>query len=189
MNNNEIILVEKVKKGDSLAFAELYDMYVKKIYDFIFFRTYHKQTAEDLTSVTFTKAFEKINSFANDKGNFGSWLYRIARNTVIDHYRTSKSTSDIFEAYDLSDRTNIEVDYDIQQKLGQVQEYLSKLDAQQRELVIMRVWDGLAYKEIAEIVGKSEDSLKVAFSRIMAKMKKEEMFAIAICMLIIKSIN
>ena len=188
--NNTAQLVERVQKGDPVAFGALYDEYVKKIYDFIYFRTYHKETAEDLTSITFTKAYQKIGSFSGSKGNFGSWLYRIARNTVIDHYRTHKSTSDILEAYDLSDRTNIEIDFDVQDKLRKVQQYLSGLNPEQRELVIMRVWDGLSYKEISEIMGKSEDALKVSFSRIMAKMKKETMFALSIAALLIKiSIN
>jgi RNA polymerase sigma-70 factor, ECF subfamily len=189
MNNNEITLVEKVKQGDALAFGELYDEYVKKIYNYIYFRTYHKETAEDLTSLTFTKAYEKIDSFANSKGNFSSWLYRIARNTVIDHYRTNKSTSDIFEAYDLSARENIETDFDVKDSLEKVQAYLKQLNPDQRELVILRVWDGLSYREIAEITGKTEDSLKVAFSRIMSKMRKETVLAVLTLLIINQMYN
>lgn len=182
--NNLAQLVEQVKKGDSLAFGMLYDEYSKKIFDFIYFRTFHRETAEDLTSTTFTKALEKIGSFDPGKGNFGSWIYRIARNTVIDHYRTNKISSDIFEAYDLSTSENIETDFDARDQLAKVQQYLSKLNPEQRELVVMRVWDGLSYREISEVMGKSEDALKVAFSRIMSKMRKESIYALTICLII-----
>jgi len=171
-------------KSDIEQFEDLYDRYVKKIYDFIYFRTYHKETAEDLTSITFTKALGKLSSFNPDKGNFSSWLYRIARNTVIDHYRTNKPTFDIEEVFDLKGSEDFERDFDVQDQLAEVQKYLKKLKPELRELVIMRVWDGLSYREIAEITGKSEDSCKVAFSRVMAKLKMEVPYAVVVLFLI-----
>ncbi len=173
MDNRELAAIERCQKGDMDAFADLYDIYVKKIYDFIYYRTSHKQTAEDLTSVTFTKAFQNINSFKGSSGVFSSWLYRIARNTVIDHMRTSKSTVDLEAAANAPSRDNVAGEAEIRDRLDQVKTYLNQLSEEQRDIVIMRLWDGLSYAEISALTGKTEGNCKVIFSRIMQKMQKE----------------
>jgi RNA polymerase sigma-70 factor (ECF subfamily) len=170
LTEQEAIL--KIAAGNTEAFGTIYDLYIEKIYRFVYYRTHHKQTAEDLTSVVFTKAFDKFSSF-DKKANFATWLFRIARNTVIDHYRTKKSVSDIEEAFDLSDSTNISRDYELKEKLDHVKKYLSELAEEQRDLVIMRLWDGLSYAEIAAITGKTEANLRVNFSRVVGRMQKE----------------
>ncbi|MBI4363758.1 MAG: sigma-70 family RNA polymerase sigma factor [Candidatus Doudnabacteria bacterium] len=170
---NENLAIQSCQRGDLQAFGILYDSYVLKIYNFIYYRTHHKETAEDLTSVTFTKALSNINSFNFDAGTFSAWLHRIARNTVIDHYRTFKSTTDILDGFDLAGHANVERDVDTAMKLEKVQDYLSQLPSQQRDIVIMRVWDNLSYREIGAILGKSEASCKVSFSRIMHKLQQE----------------
>ena len=89
MENDEFAIVQSCQKGSVEDFGRLYDLYIKKIYNFIYYKTHHQETAEDLVSIVFTKALKKINTFDNS-GTFSAWLYRIARNTVIDHYRTKK---------------------------------------------------------------------------------------------------
>jgi RNA polymerase sigma-70 factor (ECF subfamily) len=185
---NEPIIIQNCQKGDLQAFGVLYDAYVRKIYNFIYFRTHHKETAEDLTQITFTKAMVNIKSFNPDVGTFSAWVHRIARNNVIDHYRTHKSTSDIQDAFDLSGKDNVERDVDTVMKLEKVKEYLSGLPSDKRDIVIMRVWDNLSYREISEIVGKSEAACKVSFSRVMHKMQQDSAFAVAIILIFLSSI-
>lgn len=158
--------------GHSERFAEVYDAYIKKIYDFIYYKTLHKETAEDLTSTTFMKALEKIQTFDDSKGSFSSWLYRIARNTVIDHYRTRKVAQDVSDIWWLSTGEDIERDAEVYRQLEDVEKYLMKLKPQQREIVIMRVWDQLSYKEIAEITGISESNCKMTFSRTIRHLRE-----------------
>ncbi|MFH1325935.1 MAG: RNA polymerase sigma factor [Candidatus Falkowbacteria bacterium] len=169
---NESDIIARIQKGDSEDFGILYDRYIKKIYDFVYFKTGHKETAEDLVSIVFTKALEKINTFDNI-GSFSSWIYRIARNTVIDYYRTKKSDANIEDAWDLADDSYVEIDLDVKQKLAEVKKYLSKLKSEQRDIIIMRVWQEMSYAEIAEIVGKSEASCKMVFSRAMKQLRAE----------------
>lgn len=180
---NELIVIQSCQQGDLQAFSVLYDAYVGKIYNFIYFRTHHKETAEDLTQITFTKAIANIKSFNADVGTFSAWIHRIARNNVIDHYRTFKFTSDILDAFDLSTNQNIERDVDTVMKLEKVKDYLSKLSSDQRDIVIMRVWDNLSYREISQIIGKSEAACKVSFSRIMHKMQQDSAFAAALILI------
>src|SRR3990172_3766788 len=81
--------VHQAKSGDADAFARLYDAYVERVYRYIFFRVADDQTAEDLTSLVFLRVWEHLSRYRLD-GSFLAWLYTIARNAVIDHYRTRK---------------------------------------------------------------------------------------------------
>lgn len=165
--------IQSCQNGNLKEFGVLYDMHVKRIHDFIYFKTYHKETAEDLVSKTFMKALENIKKYNAKIGSFSSWLYRIARNTVIDHYRTSKNTVDIEDIWDLASKQDIKSDIEVKEGLVKVKTYLAKLTPENRDIVILRVWQEMSYAEIAEVLGKSEDSCKMMFSRTIAKLKKE----------------
>lgn len=168
---NEIIA--KCRQGDLNEFSKLYDLYVKKIYQFIYFKVHGKETAEDLTSITFMKALEGIQKFNEKKASFKTWLYRIARNSVIDHYRTDRPTGDIEDAWGVSDKSDIERDADMQMKIESVEKYMKKLKPDQREVVLLRVWGGHSFAEIAEITGKSEAACKMNFKRVITKLRDD----------------
>jgi len=172
MQEDEFRIIAQVQKGDKEKFGILYDRYIKKIYDFVYFKTSHKETAEDLVSIIFSKALEKISTF-DSKDKFSSWIYRIARNTVIDYYRTKKQDVNIEDAWDVTEDSDIEQDLDNKEKLAEVKKYLNKLKSEQRDIIIMRVWQEMSYTEIAEIVGKSEASCKMVFSRVMKELRAE----------------
>jgi RNA polymerase sigma-70 factor (ECF subfamily) len=173
MDQQEFDAIQACKRGQRDRFAYLYDAYARKIYDFIYYRTHHRETAEDLSSLVFTRALEHIGSFNERKGAFSSWLYRIARNAVIDHYRSFRQADDIESAWDVAARIDIPRDVDTAARLERVQEYLRQLPRLQREIVIMRVWDSMSHREIADTLGISEASAKVAFSRALAKINRE----------------
>jgi len=158
--------------GDRNAFGRLYDLHIRDIYDFVYYKTHHRETAQDLTSQTFMKALRSISSFDANQASFKTWLYTIARRTVIDHYRKTKPTLDIEDAFDLADDTDIERDVHLSQLMDQVQPLLAQLTAQQREIVLLRLWQGKSYEEIADIVGKSESACKMLFSRTMRVLQK-----------------
>ncbi len=162
---DEVTLVKKAKAGDSAAFGILFDTYYDKIFRFVYYKVFSKEIAEDIASDVFFKALTRLASFDEDKGLFASWLYRIARNSVIDHYRTSHTTETIDDAFDIGvDERTPEV-LDAIADLKKVGEYLATLNAKQREIITLRVWEELSYREIAEVVGGTEDSVKMAFSR------------------------
>lgn len=155
----------KCQAGETEAFGVLYDRYIERIYRFVFYKTFSKEIAEDITSDVFVKALEKIHSYSPERGTFSSWLYRVARNSVIDHYRTRKTTLPFEEEFDapMNDRT--EEKLDASETLAQISKYLKTLTPRQQEIVTLRIWEERSYREIADIVGGTEDSVKMAFSR------------------------
>ncbi|HMB65796.1 MAG TPA: sigma-70 family RNA polymerase sigma factor [Patescibacteria group bacterium] len=164
-------LITRCRAGDGESFGLLYDAYIQKIFNFIYYRVGSREIAEDLTSQTFFKALKKIKKFQGEY--FSAWLFRIARNTVIDHYRTSRPTDNIDEFFDLRSHKDLEAEVDTKRTLEEVKNFLKTLKKEQEEVVIMRVWEGLSYKEIAEVIGKSEANCKMIFSRALNSLRRE----------------
>lgn len=185
---NECKLIKKCQSGDMKYFAGLYDEYFDKIYRFIYYKTMHRETAEDLTSRTFYKAMESLDKYNPKIGTFSSWLYCIARNNVIDHYRTKKQVDNIDGIWNLSAEDELESDIDIKNKLTQVKKYLDKISAEHREIVVMRLWDQLSYQEISAITGKTVNSCKMTFSRTMIKLREDLAFIATSLILIISNL-
>lgn len=171
--SKDAALVKEYLGGNKEAFGFLYESYIKPIYNFVYFKTFHKETAEDITSRVFIKAYTALQSYQEDKGSFSAWLYSIARNAVIDHYRSQHATLDIEDVWDLQGDVDIPRDTDARLSLEKVQSYLKDLPSQQRELVLMRVWQELTYEEIASITGKSEASCKMMYSRTIKKLREQ----------------
>jgi RNA polymerase sigma-70 factor (ECF subfamily) len=169
-------LIRRSLAGDSAAFSELYYRYLDKIYRFVFFKTMHKETAEDITSQVFIKVYEKLKTFDQAQA-FQPWIYQIARNTVIDFYRARHEHANLEDFWNLSGEDEV-LKQELRWDLGRVKEYLQKLSAEQREIVLLRLWEGLSYKEIAELLNKSEASCKMSFSRALLKIKKEVLISL-----------
>ncbi len=170
---DDTALASLARTGDTAAFGELYDRYLDKIYRFIYYKTFSKEIAEDITSDVFHKAFERFASFNPEKGNFSQWIYRIARNAVIDHYRTHKKNLPIEDVFDLGVDDSTVGDHDTLLTMKHIQKYLETLTAKQRELITLRIWEEKSYREIAEIIGGTEDSVKMAFSRTMKDLREK----------------
>lgn len=171
--NDDAFYAKRCQSGETEAFGVLYDKYLDPIYRFIFYKTFSKEVAEDLTSDVFHKALEKIASFEASRGDFSTWLYRIARNRVIDYYRTKKVHEPIDDAFDMGVDERTPETLDAIRSLGQVTAYLETLDAKQREIIMLRVWEERSYREIAAIVGGTEDSVKMAFSRSIKAVREQ----------------
>jgi RNA polymerase sigma-70 factor, ECF subfamily len=174
MSKTEEQLIGESLAGEANAFGELYDSYVQRIYRYHYYRTFHKERAEDLTSQTFMNALEHLKDFDQKKGPFSAWIYRIARNLLIDEMRKAKPSVDIEDVWNqLPDKTNLAKDVELKEQWERVDGFLQTLPAEQRELLTMRLWDGLSYAEIAALTGKSEAACKMSVSRALASIKKQ----------------
>lgn len=171
MDPKELSAIEACQAGTLERFDDLYQAYAEKIYRFIFFKVFQKETAEDITSEVFMKVLERIHQFDAKRGTFSAWIYRIARNAVIDHVRTNRASDDVEEHWTLTSSSNVERDAETNIAFEKVQEALHLLKPEQREVVIMRLWDGLSHQEIADILGMTESNAKQIFSRTVRSLK------------------
>ena len=159
---------------ENTQFINIYDDFSDKIYRFIYYKTCHRETAEDITSLTFLKAMEKWHLFNDKKGSISTWLYGIARNLVIDHYRKQKKwgfIKDINDMWDLASDDDLLLGITNQEMNEELHKTMKLLAVGQREIIMLRLWDELPYKEIARIMSKSEASCKMLFSRALTKLK------------------
>ncbi len=171
---SEIDLIHKCQAWEIERFGELYNLYIDKIYRYIYLKTSDKQIAEDLTSNVFLKALEKIPDFEfAENSSFQSWLYTIAHNKVVDHYRWEKKDVSIDEIF--SHHFYKSDDYakllDNKDKLQQVKDFLNWLKSEHAQIVLLRIWEDLSYEEISEITWKTPDNCKQIFSRSLKKIQ------------------
>jgi RNA polymerase sigma-70 factor (ECF subfamily) len=185
MGSDESGIVRKCQAGDWSEFGQLYDRYVRKIYGFVYFKTMHREDAEDLTSQTFIKAIEKIQSFDPDT-NLSAWLFAIARNAVIDHFRTQKREVNIEDCWSLDLGTDIGETAADRETVLRVRRCLDRFKPTQREIILLRIWGGMSFSEIAAVTGKSEGSVKMSFSRHIREIRREELLRIVILGILIR---
>lgn len=174
----DLSIIQKYINGNTEEFGQIYNYYADPIYRFIYYKTHHREIAEDLTSQTFFKALDKISSYHPNKSSFRTWLYQIARNTVIDHYRTQHPTENIEDIFDLSETPDFATQTDNKAQVKELIQYLDQLKPLEREVVLLRIWEDLSYAEISQIIGKTESSLKMLFSRTIHKINQELTLAI-----------
>ncbi len=171
--NKENKLIRGCQKGNKKSFSILYEFYFQKIYNYIYYKTYHKETAEDITSNTFMKAFTKIQNFDLNKGKILAWLYTIAKNDINDFYRKKHKLLSIDDIWDIKSEENIEIDAINRENFISLQRYIQDLPEYERDILIMRVWQELQFQEIAVILDKNEGQCKMTFYRMIKKMKEE----------------
>lgn len=169
MNDRQILAA--VKTGQMQFFGQIYDRYSKQIYKYIYNRVSNKDIAEDILSETFLKSLKNINNVRADQGTLAPWLYKIASNLIIDYYRFKKPTVDIENIKEQSSDEDASALATDGEMFLEAQQLLNSLNKKQKEIVIMRLWDGLSYKEIMEITGIKEGNCKVIFSRALATLK------------------
>ena len=171
--DGEDSIVQHAIRGESSAFGLLYDYYQPKIYRFVILKVGHREEAEDITHQVFLSAWQNIKNYKTKGFPFSSWLYRIARNQVIDHYRTRKVTSAIDEIqpeYILSPAAaHLNVDKNLE--VERVMEAVWKLEGNYQDVVIMRFVEDLTLKETAGALGKTEGAVKLMQHRAIKKLK------------------
>jgi len=162
----------KAARQDPKAFGELYMLYVEQVFRYLYSRVGNVHEAEDATAQTFLVAFESFDKFRQD-GHFASWLFTIARNKAMDHFRQRKNISSIDEAAD------IPVDNDplygvIQsEQTAALSTLIQALPEEDRELLRLRFLATMSFPEIAHFLHRNEDAVKKSIYRLMARLHSQ----------------
>jgi RNA polymerase sigma-70 factor, ECF subfamily len=167
------LLVYKAKNGDKEAFGKLYQKYLDSIYRYIFFRVNQdKKIAEDLTQAVFYKALEKLDSFDEEIAGFRPWIYKIAHNLVIDHYRNFRQTTTLNET--LADENHKFEDKILQNmQVQNIYKVMNKeLTEEQKQIIILKYVNDLSNKEIALILNKNEEAIRSLQYRALQNLRK-----------------
>lgn len=178
--DNERDLVEKAK-FDSQSFGRLFDIYYPKIFGYVLNRTADLEAAKDITSEVFFKALNNISRFRWRGIRFSAWLYRIANNVTADYYKHGKvrqiKLEDVRDA-DLGLTPAAEEELlAAEEELNRHQQYLAlqanifKLDTKYQEVIALKFFQTKHINEIAEILGKSEGTVKSLLHRGLEKLK------------------
>ncbi|MDA3840084.1 MAG: RNA polymerase sigma factor [Patescibacteria group bacterium] len=165
-------LLSRLKNDNKEAFVEAYDLYVDQIYRFVFFKVGNKEEAEDITSAVFLKTWNYIQETEKlVEKTLKALLYKIARTTIIDHYRKKSSQAnlsidDVENGFDAIDESqNVEENFQIQNDIELVQLKLQELKDEYREIILMRYINEMSIDEIAELLGKSKGNVRVLTHR------------------------
>lgn len=155
-------------------FSEVYDQYIEQIYRFVFLKVSSEETAEDLTSEIFTRAWESMKG-GTDIKNCRAFLYQIARNRIIDHYR-EKGKNQIVSAElgpIIDPRENLEERAIFNSDLGVVKKAITGLKDDYQNVIIWHYLDDLPIPEISKMLDKSEDATRVLLHRALKSLKSE----------------
>lgn len=166
-------VVQRAKSGNSEAFAQLYDAYLQRVYRYVYFHVSDEQTAEDLTSQIFLKAWEHLDHYQIGSAPFLAWLFTIARNQVIDYYRTRKESVPMEQVVTLPSHDKA-VDEQVQARfdLQAMHAALQFLTEDQQQVLSLRFVAGLETDEIAREMNKAPGAIRALQMRALQTLSK-----------------
>ncbi|MHB8618527.1 MAG: sigma-70 family RNA polymerase sigma factor [Chloroflexota bacterium] len=166
-------LVERASRGSGEAFGQLYQIYVDRIYTYIYYKTGHSIDAEDLTEQVFIKAWEAIGRFRPEGKPFAAWLFKVARNVVIDHYRTRKNNTDLTEVMAVVASDGDPEDAAQRKATKQVlMGAIRRLTDEQQQVIVLKFIDGMDNTEISATMGKKEGAIRALQYRALLALQR-----------------
>jgi RNA polymerase sigma-70 factor (ECF subfamily) len=167
-------LVQEARAGDAWAFGLLFDHYHLPVYRYIASRVHRPSDAEDLTQLVFVKALEALPRYEARGIPFGGWLFRLARNAVIDHVRTRHDHLDLEAAIQQPGREAGPDEVTVaRQELDEVAAALAALTDEQRDAIALRFFAGLSAREAADVMGKQEGTIRGLQFRAIAAIRRQ----------------
>ena len=173
-------LVGRCLGGDEAAWEELVRVHTRQVYGLCFRFTNSGSEAQDLTQEVFLRVFRTIKSFRSTEGSFTTWLSRVTRNLLIDHYRRTKleratdSIEDQLRVLEETEQTSAKADSMLagREASEMLQGALEKLSPELRETIILRDIEELEYREIAQVLNVPEGTVKSRLNRGRAELAR-----------------
>ena len=154
----------------------VYIDYYEKVRRYVTGKINNRHEADDIVSEVFLKVNEKFDTFDDGKSSISTWIYTIARNTVIDYYRINKPYAELPE--ELSSSASVEDDILRRESLESLASAIESLDGRLRDLIILRYYSGCTLKEIAAKMQVSYSYIKILHNSALRELKKSVDFQI-----------
>ena len=165
----------KITENTRETFEALYDEYMPKVFKYIQYKVSNMQLTEDLTSTVFEKALTNFGKYSKDKAAFSTWIFSIARNTVIDHYRSrgrQQTVSLENVVIDIESKDPLpDEQLDKKEEIRQLHLCLSKLSGEEQELISLKFSSELNNRQIAKMLGLSESNVGTRLYRAVRKLR------------------
>jgi len=173
MDDSELV---EAAKHDKEAFGEIYERYLDKIYNYIYYRTGNQQDAEDLTAKVFYRALNHIQNYEDKGVPFQAWLYRIAHNLVANFHRDKGRRKiiplDDYVAHTLrSDAPDKQAESSEQREM--LMNAIRRLPAERQQLLVLKFIQQKSNAEIGEIMDRTEGAIKSLYHRTLLSLRDE----------------
>ena len=174
LNDQEALA--RAAQGENEAFGVLYERYVGRIYNYIYYRTGNAFEAEDLTERVFLRAMRHIHNYENRGLPFSAWLYRIAHNLVANWHRDNSRRKEIpLDDAILSQQRSEHPERELmrtEEREGLLR-MLRTLPPERQQLLILKFIDHLSNAEIGQIMGRTEGAVKSLYHRTLTALREE----------------
>ncbi len=167
-----------VTESGGETFAGLYEQFMPKVYRYISFRIRDEHLVQDLTSLVFEKALTKFSGFNPQKASFSTWIFVIARNTLIDYYRVRKKDiyldieAPVFNSVPYPSPEDAVIKTENSQML---RIFLSRLNKREQEIIILKYSNSMTNRDIAGVLNLSESNVGSILCRTIGKLRKSFM--------------
>jgi RNA polymerase sigma-70 factor, ECF subfamily len=168
-------LVERAQKGDREALEELYLIHFDRIYSYLQMTVGNRHDAEDLTNQTFVKMLESIERFQWRKVPISAWLFRIAHNLAMDHFRAHRRWQPEEEPPEPQDSAELSAEEEAMQSIGRqsMLEMIEGLSPDQQQVLTLKFVFNFPNADVATILGKTEGAVKSLQHRALASLQRE----------------
>ena len=168
--------LNRAAKGDGEAFGVLYERYVARIYNYVYYRTGDPFDAEDLTARVFYRAMQHISNYRNLGLPLSAWLYRIAHNLVANWHRDNSRRKEIpLEDGIFASRSSNHPEYELLESEEQERliRNIRSLSPERQQLIILKFVEHLSNAEIGQIMGRTEGAIKSLYHRTLITLRDE----------------
>jgi RNA polymerase sigma-70 factor (ECF subfamily) len=168
-------LVARAQQGDREALEELYLLHFDRIYSYLHMSVGNRHDAEDLTTQTFLKMLEAIGRFRWQSAPFSAWLFRIAHNLAMDHFRANRRWQPEEEVPEPPDAEEISAEDEAMHSIGRqsMLELIENLSADQQQVLTLKFVFNFANADVATILGKTEGAIKSLQHRALVSLQKQ----------------
>lgn len=167
-------LVAACQNGDVDSFGGLYDMYIKPVYRYVYYRV-NREEVEDVVENIFVRVWENIDKYKPGKHPFSSWLFRIAHNLVVDHYRFHRQHISLHDRLPkhVNQSSDDPVDWAGQRlNQDQVRKSLTQLKDVHQQVLVLKYLSGFDNKEIAEVMGRKVGNIRILQYRALKELRQ-----------------